>query len=110
MAGPTSARGAAGLDLAGADSVVLLIVLEDAWIGGGMLQWGNRQVAFAPSSIHPRIQLSSSYFSFVAGRGAGETKTHDRCQPWVFVKVSRSTNASGIAGYDDYQKDRLGYA
>ena len=43
----------------------------------------------------------------MAGRCAGETKTHDCCQPWVFVKLLRSTNANGIAGYDDYQNDSL---
>jgi hypothetical protein len=70
-------------------------------------KWGRRLAAFSHSSTHQKIQSSSSYFSVVAGTGAGETKTHDRCQPWVFVKVSHSTNASGIAGYDDYQNDRL---
>jgi hypothetical protein len=58
--------------------------------------------------IHPsKNSIFQFIFSVVADAGAGETKTHDRCQPWVFVKVSRSTNASGIAGYDDYQNGCL---
>jgi hypothetical protein len=60
------------------------------------------QQSIRRSSIHPGIHVS-----VVAGRGASETKTHDRCQPWVFVKLLRSTSANGIAGYDDYQNDSL---
>jgi hypothetical protein len=30
-------------------------------------------------------------------------KTHDRCQPWVFVKSFRLTSANGVG--DDYHDD-----
>jgi hypothetical protein len=36
----------------------------------------------------------------VAG-GADQTKTHSRCQPWVLVKLLRSTSANGVGDYND---------
>jgi hypothetical protein len=34
-------------------------------------------------------------------------KTHDRCQPWVFVEIFlASTSANGVVSYnDDHQND-----
>jgi hypothetical protein len=34
---------------------------------------------------------------------AGDEKTHDRCQPWVFVEIvqSPSTSPDGVVFYDD---------
>ena len=46
--------------------------------------------------------------SFGCGRLARvKQKTHGRCQPWVLVKLLRSTSANGVASYDDYQNDSL---
>jgi hypothetical protein len=36
-----------------------------------------------------------------------KTKTHDCCQPWVLVKLLRSTSANGVAGYNDDDNDCL---
>ena len=45
---------------------------------------------------------------FVIGGRSGQTKTHDRCQPWVLSKLSGlSTNANGVVTYDDNQQDYL---
>ena len=59
--------------------------------------------------IHPEIQKSIHpiiRWFVVAGFGAGNKKTHSRCQPWVLVKlVSISTRADGVADYDDYQRN-----
>jgi hypothetical protein len=84
-----------------------------SWNDGLLDHWVRGSLGLS----HTTIQFSNLPFihaciiqfhvSVVAGGGAGETKTHDRCQPWVFVKVSRSTNADGIAGYDDHQNDSL---
>jgi hypothetical protein len=37
---------------------------------------------------------------------AGDEKTHDRCQPWVFVEIicSTSTSPGGVVCYDDDQQ------
>jgi len=38
----------------------------------------------------------------------GKQKTHDRCQPWVFVEIALSaTSHGGIANYDDHQIQSL---
>jgi hypothetical protein len=40
---------------------------------------------------------------------AGDEKTHDRCQPWVFVEIicSPSTSPGRAACYDDDQPINL---
>jgi len=39
--------------------------------------------------------------------GVGNKKTHDRCQPWVFVEIVLlpSTSRHGVAYYDDNQRN-----
>jgi len=44
----------------------------------------------------------------VAAGNRRQTKTHDRCQPWVFVEIALSaTDPGGIADRDDRQIDIL---
>src|SRR5437867_10715696 len=47
------------------------------------------------------IVLLMSRIEVLAGN-RGQTKTHDRCQPWVFVEIALSaTHPGGIARYDN---------
>jgi hypothetical protein len=44
-------------------------------------------------------------FAIVGRASRVHKKTHDRCQPWVFVEIQLfSTSAYGGVAYDDHQQ------
>src|SRR6266404_1206138 len=66
-----------------------------------------------PISARSRVVTASMVVLFmvlsqVLARNRGQTKTHDRCQPWVDVEIAlRATSPAGIASDDDYQQPNL---